>query len=438
MTTTALEQQSYGASWLMVAAIILIGVGAVLKQPDVATVLIILGLIAGAIAIVASRSATLRAFGRRAVTMVMVVGIVVQAIVFTVQSTLPLPLPLVGLGLAALGVYAIVSDGRWRTMQMTVVVIGHFILMAGMLAISGPPDIDVYDFQQLASEAMLNGENPFAIRFPNTAGLDSPYYSPEVVDGDQLTFGFIYLPLSLLLALPGYALLGDYRYAALAALSLAALLIVFARPGRLAAGASLLVLFAPITQFVLYWGWSDTFAALPFVAVALLARRASAATPIGVGLLIALKQYLPILLILAVFVLGRARERVGWPAFVGVSVLTATLTVVPFFVWDPGAFIYSTVTMHVLQPFRDDSLSVPALLVRAGFAQLPSAIGFVVAGLAVVLVAWRAPPTAASFCAGSAVVLTAFFLFSKQAFLNYYFLPLLALAVALSMAEDDR
>jgi hypothetical protein len=437
MTGSANGRASYGAMWMMAAAIIFIGFGTVLTQLDVSTAFVIVALAAAGAAVLTPNLGVMRMLRRRSVLMVIVVGVALQAFAFATQSTLPSPLRLALLALAALGIHALLAGGARRTAEMAVVVVGHFVLMAVMLTVSGPPDIDVYDFQQEASAALLRGENPFGLRFLNTAGPDSPYYAPEVIDGDRLKFGFIYPPLSLLLALPGYAIAGDYRYAALAALSISAGLIVLMHPGQLAAGAALLVLFAPVTQFVLYWGWTDPFVILLLSITVFLAIRKASTTPMALGLLIASKQYVAPLLVLGVVLLRDVRRRVGWPAMVAIPVAVAAATVAPFVLWDAASFVYSTVTAHILQPFRIDSLSVPGVLARAGLGSLPGWIGFALAGLVLVLVAWRAPRTPAGFCGGAAVVLMVFFLFGKQAFLHYYFLPLVALAIGLAIADAE-
>lgn len=64
-------------------------------------------------------------------------------------------------------------------------------------------------------------------------------------------------------------------------------------------------------------------------------------------------------------------------------------------------------------------------------------IGFLLAGAALLLVLLRAPRTIAGFCEGSVVVLMPFFLFGKQAFLNYYSLPLVPLALAIATTEAE-
>src|SRR6185437_7177466 len=106
-----------------------------------------------------------------------------------------------------------------------------------------------------------------------------------------LLFGFPYPPLSLLLVLPGY-LLGDFRYAHLAATTLAGALIALSRPGRIATAAAALFLFTPRGFFVLEAGWTEPMAVLMLAALVFAACRAPRASPMIVGLLLVTKQYL--------------------------------------------------------------------------------------------------------------------------------------------------
>ena len=283
--------------------------------------------------------------------------------------------------------------------ELAIVIVGHFVLMAIMLRVSGVPDIDVYRFQQEGSAALLRGDNPFAMTFLNTEGPGSPYYSPEVLDGDRLNFGFIYPPLSLLMAIPGYVIAGDYRYGALAAVSLTAFLIGSLRPGPLAIGAALLVLFAPVTGFLLYWGWTDPFVALLLALTVALGARRAMASPVALGLLIASKQYVAPLYLLAIVLFRGARRRVGLAKFASIPLMVVGATIAPFLVWDAGAFLYSTITVHLLQPFRIDSLSIPAMLARNGLlTPIPGWLPFIAGASALALVLWRAPRTSAGFC----------------------------------------
>lgn len=425
-----------GAAWLAAAAALLIGIGAAANSAQAATALLVFALAAAIGAVLAPGWRALRSLTARSVVTVAALGVAVLA------TGIPARAPVLSTGyvaallvLTATGVHALLTRSRWAKAELAVVAIGFAGVMSWMIGATVEPDIDVWVFQQQASEALLHGVNPFAMTFDLQVSADSPYYVPEVVDGDRLNFGFIYPPVSLLMAVPGYVVAGDYRYGAALALAIAAVVIALIRPGRLAIAGALLVLLNPLSQQVLYWGWTDPFGILLLaVTVFFLVRRAPGST-VWLGLLIASKQYLAPMILPAAVLLANLRRRTGLRRLVIVPVAVAVATVVPFLVWDFGAFVYSTVTVHLLQPFRPDSLSIPAVIYRAGGPELPAILSFAVAGVAMAFVLWKAPRTPAGFCIGMAVVLLAFFLFSKQAFMHYYFLVLAILACAVAASD---
>src|SRR5690606_20052543 len=130
-------------------------------------------------------------------------------------------------------------------------------------------------------------------------------------------------------------------------------------------------------------------------------------------------MFLPILL-----VVGPRWRQAGerWRA-AGVALGVAIVVTLPLALWGFGDFLHSVVTLQLHQPFREDAMSVPALLQRVlGWpGETVASLGMVVAllgGLAWVLA--RAPRTWAGTSAGMATLLLAFLLFNKQAFTNYY------------------
>lgn len=430
---------TFTASWFMTAAAVLIGVGTVANQADVATLLVIMALGVAVLALLDPRLRLLPSFDQRSVVTILVVGTVLEGTALAARAPEGVAAySIIVLALTVLAVVAVLVRGEGlRRSVMYVVIAAYFALMAWMVAVSGIPDIDVYVIQQEGVAALLQGTNPFAITFENTAAPGSPYYAPELIEGDRLNFGFIYPPVSLMLAIPGYVLAGDYRFGLVAALAIAALVIAHIRPGPIATGAAMLLIFSPMSQQILYWGWSDPFSILLLAVVVFIALRRPPMAPIALGLLIASKQYLAPLYVLAIALLRDVRLVVGARRLTIVPLAVALITVLPFLAWDAGAFVHSTVTMHLLQPFRADSLSVPAVLVRAGMSEVPSIIGFVLAALALMFVVWRAARTPAGFCVAATVVLVVFFLFSKQAFMHYYFLPLAALASGIASATVE-
>ena len=64
-------------------------------------------------------------------------------------------------------------------------------------------------------------------------------------------------------------------------------------------------------------------------------------------------------------------------------------------------------------------------------------LAFILAPLTIALGIWRAPRTPAGFALAVALTLLVFFAFSKQAFVNYYYVVLGALCCALAAAGPE-
>lgn len=428
-----------GETFLLAAGAVALGVGAAPHEPTI-------GLFAAitALCLIVTAMAWGSARWVRRIRPSWVMGVLLAGIGLAALASLSTPAADAGVlvaGLAVTGVLgaaAVAAPSHLRGMVLLLAVIAHGLTMAWMVGATLPRSNDVYFFHQLAAEALLGGENPYALQYPNIYGFGTPLYAPEVQVGDRVSFGYPYPPLSLLLALPGYMLGGDYRFAAVIAVGLTALSAGFAVPGRLASAAAVLVLVSPLTVRLLYWGWTETFVGLAFAATAFAAVRIPRAVPVLLGLLIAVKQYVAPLLLLAAVQLHRS----GVPrrSTVAVSILVAAISVLPFLAWSPGPFAFSVVWLQVLQPFRIDAASIPGLIARAGGPELPGWIAFVTGGVATGFALWRGRRSPAGFAAASAVVLLAFFLFSKQAFMNYYYFTfiLLVFAVALSGRQIPR
>jgi hypothetical protein len=164
------------------------------------------------------------------------------------------------------------------------VLAAHLLLGAWMIRSSPRPHIDVFIFQQGGAQALLHGDNPYAVRYPDiyrdTRQGDRPVYGPGLSGDGKLAFGFPYPPLSLLLSTAGYVALGDHRYAQLIAMTLAGALIAYSRPGRGVSRVALLaaagLLFTPRVFFVLGRGWTEPFVVLGLAGVVFVARRRGA------------------------------------------------------------------------------------------------------------------------------------------------------------------
>ena len=131
-----------------------------------------------------------------------------------------------------------------------------------MIRASPEPYIDVVVVHKEAIEAFLKDKDPYLISFDNIyEDVDAQkFYNPAALIGGRVAFAYPYPPPSLLLAVPGHVLLGDYRYAELFLLVAAAGLIGYARRGAVAKLAACLLLTTPRVWFVIEQGWTEPVA----------------------------------------------------------------------------------------------------------------------------------------------------------------------------------
>ncbi len=307
--------------------------------------------------------------------------------------------------------------------------------------LQGDPFIDVIQFQQGASAALADGINPYAMRFPDLYGVNSAlFYGVGVSVDGVLNFGFPYPPLSLLLVAPFEWVLSDLRVAHAVAIVGAAVLMSRASDSRRSRGsAAAFLLMAPVL-FVLRFGWTEPLLVFAVVAVMYSATHAGRGTSYVVGFVVALKQYAILLLPASLLLLDRpwtARQIGAHLARAGAVVV---ITTVPFFLWDPEAFVRSVVELQFLQPFRPDSTAFPALW--AEYFGAPNRMVIVVLPLVLVvvvtIVTWiRTPSGAQGFALASGLTLLVVLAFSKQAFANYYLVVIALFFGAAAVAGDE-
>lgn len=260
-----------------------------------------------------------------------------------------------------------------------------------------------------------------------------------------MLFGFPYPPLSLLLAWPGHALLGDLRYSEVAALALAAALLVWMQ-GSLALLCAAALILAPRVIFHLEQGWTEPFPiALLALTVATALRRPSLAW-LPLGLLVASKQHMAVALAFAPMLIGTPIGGDGWQAraawrpllaFLLKALAVAAVVTLPLALLDVDAFMRSAVLLQVREPFRLDSLSFTRALLELGVPldrHGALAVSLSAGALGLGLAWWRAPRTPAGFAASLGVTCFLLAAFGKKAFLNYYFLVIAFLLVAIAAA----
>ncbi|HEY2994711.1 MAG TPA: hypothetical protein VGM22_18005 [Methylomirabilota bacterium] len=317
---------------------------------------------------------------------------------------------------------------RWRLPLLVAI---HFACGAWIIHASPRPFIDVYVFHVEALRVLGQGLDPYGRTIPNIYDHEA-FYGPGVVVSGRVQSGFPYPPLSLLMAGVGHVLGGDFRFANVAAMGLAALLIGTCRPGALVAAA--LFLFTPRMALVLEQGWTEPYVVLLLAATVWCALRAPALVPVALGLFFAVKQYTVLAAPLVVLLYpGPAPWRDAARALAKAA-LVAVVVTLPFVVADPSAFARDVIALQFRQPFRADSLSYPAAWLRATGRMPPAWPAFVLAPLALAVGLWRAPRTPAGFALAVALTFLVFFAFNKQAFVNYYFFLVGALCCALAAA----
>jgi uncharacterized membrane protein len=421
---------------LAIAAALLLAVGTSSTDPTPATLLAVLAFVISTAAATGIGRSSLSGLRERSLVTVLAVGIGLEVVVGILAPAVLDARFMLLFGIAgAIGLYTLFAPASHQRLGLLLVVAIHFGLMLWMFAAVPLRNMDVHLVQQEASAALLAGVNPYSITFENMYGYGTPLYPIEVQEGDRVTFGFPYPPLSLLMAIPGFAVFGDYRVSALVAVSITAILVGTMRKGTLSAGAALIVLFSPLTARVLHNGWTEPFVAVLLAATVYLAVRRVAAMPLALGLLVATKQYAVVLLPIAMGLLTDARSRVGPIRMFVLAASVACLTALPFLLWDPERFIFSTVVLQTFQPLREDGATLAALLTRMGMWVPPAWVGLALVAALILVVLRKAKATPSGFSIAAAVVLIGLFLLSRSAFMNYYFLATIALLCSVAATE---
>jgi hypothetical protein len=294
---------------------------------------------------------------------------------------------------------------------------------------SSPAHIDVETYLREGSDALLHGHNPYAITIPNIypPQLAERLYGPGIVINGRVAFGFPYLPLALLVAIPGH-LLGDVRYSQLIAMVLTTLALRGVASDRVGRVAAILGV-ASVSAIPMLTGafTEPTSVALLACLVLALKRRRHLFAALFLGLLLVSKQYFVVVIPLFWLIRQWLTARL---ILIGLG-LAAAVTL-PLFLVDPATFWKCIVGIQ-RAPLRPDSLSLLVYSVN-NFGWPPpwtyGVLPLVGGSLTALVLALRAPRTPAAFAAGVGLSLLVAILLSKQAFMNYYFVVSGALLIA--------
>jgi hypothetical protein len=347
----------------------------------------------------------------------------------------------VSLALAVIALLGFVQFFPLRGLRLPLLVImaGAFFF-AGEIAFNyhaKDPRIDVFNFQTTGSWALRHGFNPYSFTYPNIYGAGTPFYGPGVVDAHgNLTVGFPYPPLSLLMVMPAQLIGRDVRYAMVIAMGLSAVLMGAARPGRIGALAAAVFLLTPRAIYVLDLAWTEPLLVLTFSLTMFCACRWPKALPWCFGLYLSTKQYAVLAIpLLPLLVEGPQVGKAFRDTLVKACVVVAA-THLPFFIWNSHAFFRSLVQFQLMQPFRLDALSYLVFVYNhTGGVKLPIWTSLLPLGIAIAIGLRRAVHSPAGFAAAVTLVHLAFFAFNKQAFCNYYYFVIAAACWSIATAR---
>jgi hypothetical protein len=343
---------------------------------------------------------------------------------------------LAGIGIAAPSpLRAHVYAARWTSGLVQrgwfpAILLLHFLMGRLVIGFVPTPHIDVWSIEMDSVRALLQGINPYSITFPDPYGGGSSFFPPGVSVNGRLLFGFVYPPLCLLLCIPGYILGGDTRWSSLVMMELAALLIAYARPGKISKLAALAFLFMPRTFLVMDRAWTDSFVVFFTAAVCFAALRKPRISFLFIGGYVCLKQHM-FIGIPALFML--IPRPIPWR---GTFILTlksgavAAAITLPFVLWGPKDFARSV--LDIREVFRTDSLSLIAHLHNTGMATLSKWTGIAAIIPVIVLGWWRVPRTPGGFALLAGATHFTLYIFSTHAFCNEYYNVVGALCCAVA------
>jgi hypothetical protein len=184
------------------------------------------------------------------------------------------------------------------------------------------------------------------------------------------------------------------------------------------------------------YAWVEPVAILFFSATLFAKQHYPRALPYIFGLFLSAKQTMLPCIALAPLLVAGYWEWKKLAGFVSKALLVVCLMYLPFYFWDPGAFLLSLVTVQFYIPLRLDLISYSAYFVNKGAPVPPSWVPFLYLPVGIYLGLRRAARTPAGFAAACALLFLPFFALSKQGAPNYYYLVIGMLCCALAFTTD--
>jgi hypothetical protein len=284
----------------------------------------------------------------------------------------------------------------------------------------GTAGIDVFQFQQSASSALLHGHNPYTPLVVSPAVV-----APGV--STLLHLHFPYGPILPVLEAP-FRLLGDVRVLhILAALITAAAVLTLARRAGTIDRAACVVMAFPLSVGMVMSSWVDIIT-MAFLAVWLVNFRSHPrVATVALALALGAKPTTLIALVPIFFWSVRARRQTV------IAAVAAALFVVPFaFATGLSQFYYNVLGVQLDVFPRFNALTIDTFLKTFSLPILPFAGSAIVVAAATILVLRRRPSTYGDLLTGTAILATVSFLVAKWAYFNYYYIPAVLLVLAIA------
>jgi hypothetical protein len=287
------------------------------------------------------------------------------------------------------------------------------LLGAGYVLViwGGTPVIDVWVMLQDSARGLLHGGNPYRMAFPG------------VPPGEDSTC-FTYWPGTFLVTAPGNWVLGDVRWAEAGCLLAAVWLTAWSagrrcgwqqpRQRALATGLALAAAIGvlPGTALVVLQAWTEPILLLGLAGAAVMIDRHLNWAVLPLGLALACKQYMLIMVPLLAF-----WPRFGWRRVLAAAAV-ATVVALPWLLLSLQRFQQCTISYFLHEPAPLTSLSLWRYL--PGPLRLPLTIA--ATGLAAYVAIRRCPRTGAGFLLAAGTTLMMFNAVNKETFTNQWWL----------------
>jgi hypothetical protein len=311
---------------------------------------------------------------------------------------------------------------RLRAALIATLVIVSVVAGSWLIHLSRRAGYDVVLLHERAAVVLARGENPYgdAVTAPNGA--------PGAPEG-SLIVGYPYPPVAALAYAAGAWITGEPRWVSFGCwiVLLISLLHVQRRSRTQSLLPALMLTAFPGWAAMLQSGWTEPLS-MALLAVAIALWQSPAASGAALGCALASKQYF----IAMLPALARWRGVAGQRRVV-IAAVVAVVMLLPAVVWGPADAWRSLVGFHLSTPLRADSRNIAGVLAGQGWPLAPPAW---LALLFAVGTAAAVPPlrNRAACCRAAALGLAVFFLFSRQAMPNYWYL----VAVAALLGSIDE